>query len=1299
MGGPSGGGLSRSAKLFLAVAVLCSMLTKIPWSTEGGSQRISLGTGPEVGTVADLTWGVSHADIDREVVAMRDAGIVWVRANQNWAAGEAEGKGVSNEGWMAEVDYAVTKARAAGLQVLMPIADGVPYWASADPSKYVDAAGVRHWNKLWRPTHNSDYAAFAAAMVNRYKPMGVRTYEVWNEPNHPFFWPSGPSAADYKELLAAAYPAIKGADPGATVLVGGLSKNDWDYMADLYAAGAGPYFDVANVHPYTGTVDPTWCWNQAGTTKPAKDAFCGIEEIRRTMVANGDSAKNMWITEFGWSTTTAAYGVSEATQADFLTKALTKAEREYPYVTTAFWYSFRNPIGYEHDPTNLEANWGLVKGDLTPKPAFTAVQAFTSLPPPVSLSVSNATVVEGGPGATTDATFTVSLSEAATETVSVKAATANSSAVAGSDYTALPLTTLTFAPGETTRTVAVPIRGDSVVEGNEYFSLNLSARVGALWADTYGLGTILDEEGPPALSISSPTGVDGPPGTATEATFAVSLSAPAAQTVSVKAATANSSAVAGSDYTAMPLTTLTFAPGETTRTVAVAVSGDAVTESNEYFVVNLSAPVGAVVADGQGLGTIVEDQGPPTIAINDPTVIEGGPAPAGTAIFTISLSAPAAQTVSVKAATANSSAVAGSDYTALPPTTVTFAPGETTKTVGVGIVADQLAQGERTFVVNLSAPVGGVLADGQGAATIVDDEGAPTVGIADLQVGEGASGAGWTAIVTVFLSAPAAQAVSVKAATADASATAGPDYTAVPPTTLTFAPGEKNKTVAVPITGDSVAETDESFVVNLSAPVGATLADNQAVVTVDDDDGLLELLDLGGPSPVIYIGDAAVVEGSPGTTTQLTFTVWLSAPAPLLLGAIGVATSGGSATAGADFTALPASTTVAFGLGETAKTVSVPIPGDSLAEGNETFTVNLTAPPGASVGDGSAVGTVLDDEGLPTLAVRNTTVVEGGPGTTTSANVTVSLSAAAAQTVSVKVATSDSTATAGSDYTAQPLTTLAFAPGETTRTVAVAVRGDSASEENEHFAVNLSGRVGALWADTYGLVTIIDDEGPPSLSIADATAVEGGPGVTAEAAFTVSLSAPAAQPVSVKAATANWRASAGSDYTAVPLTTVSFAPGETTKRVVVPITGDGLAEGDETFVVNLVSAVGAMLADFQALGTILDEEGPPTISVTNAHVQEVGAATFTVSLSAPAAQAVTVKAATADSGAAAGSDYVAVPSTTLTFAPGETAKTVAVTIVADTATEGDETFAMNLSAPVAAVLADGQGVGTIVDDH
>ena len=85
------------------------------------------------------------------------------------------------------------------------------------------------------------------------------------------------------------------------------------------------------MHPYTGAVDPTLCWNQAGTARKAKDAFCGIEEVHASMVAAGDGAKGIWVTEFGWATNTTEYGVSEAVQADYLTKGFERLER-YPYV-------------------------------------------------------------------------------------------------------------------------------------------------------------------------------------------------------------------------------------------------------------------------------------------------------------------------------------------------------------------------------------------------------------------------------------------------------------------------------------------------------------------------------------------------------------------------------------------------------------------------------------------------------------------------------------------------------------------------------------------------------------------------------------------------------------------------------------------------------------------------------------------------------------------------------------------------------------------------------------------------------
>lgn len=326
-----------------------------------------------IGVVSDLSWYMSRSDMDRSIAMMRNAGVQWVRVNMTWSNVEPDTKGVLSSWWMPEIDYAIRKARAAGLKVLMPIADGVPYWASADPGKYEDAAG-RHWNIYWKPKSIQDYVDFTRTIVTRYKAMGVHHYEVWNEPNFVRFWPSGPNAAEYTALLRAAYPAIKMADPKATVVMGGLSGSDYTFLGAMYAAGARGYFDVAAVHPYTRDVDPTLCWNEPGTTRSAKFALCGIKEVRRTMLVHGDTRK-IWLTEMGWSTSAVTHGVSEATKADYLTKALTMIE-SYPYVTNVFWYSFRNNWWSNNDPTDLEANYGLVKVDFTPTPALAAFKAY-----------------------------------------------------------------------------------------------------------------------------------------------------------------------------------------------------------------------------------------------------------------------------------------------------------------------------------------------------------------------------------------------------------------------------------------------------------------------------------------------------------------------------------------------------------------------------------------------------------------------------------------------------------------------------------------------------------------------------------------------------------------------------------------------------------------------------------------------------------------------------------------------------------------------------------------------------------
>ncbi|HKB02221.1 MAG TPA: S8 family serine peptidase [Gemmataceae bacterium] len=229
-----------------------------------------------------------------------------------------------------------------------------------------------------------------------------------------------------------------------------------------------------------------------------------------------------------------------------------------------------------------------------------AMPSATGLP---RLSVSDVQVTEGDSG-TADAVFTITLSASSADPVSVDYTTADGSAVAGGDYTTTS-GTLTFTPGETSLTVAVPVVGDTATEPGETFFLNLSGPTNATILDGQGVGTIVDNDRP-TISIGDVSATEGNNGNKSF-TFTVQLSAPFSQTVTVRFATADGTASVGNkDYTARS-GTLTFNPGQTSLTVAVQVRGDRRAEPDETFFVNLSNGTNATIADGQGVGTILND--------------------------------------------------------------------------------------------------------------------------------------------------------------------------------------------------------------------------------------------------------------------------------------------------------------------------------------------------------------------------------------------------------------------------------------------------------------------------------------------------------------------------------------------------------------------------------------------------------------------------------------------------------------------------------------------------------------------
>jgi hypothetical protein len=252
--------------------------------------------------------------------------------------------------------------------------------------------------------------------------------------------------------------------------------------------------------------------------------------------------------------------------------------------------------------------------------------------------------------------------------------------------------------------------------------------------------------------------------------------------------------------------------------------------------------------------------------------------------------------------------------------------------------------------------------------------------------------------------------------------------------------------------------------------------------------------------------------------------------------------------------------------------------------------VQLSEPTNAAIADGEGLGTIENDDSVPTLSIDDVAVLEGNSGTT-SFLFTVSLSQGSEETVTVQYQTADGTATAVSDFGAVGPATLTFPARATSQTILVLVSGDTLDEASENFAVNLSNATNATIAKSQGVGTIMNDDTVATLSINDVTMTEGTGGVT-RFVFTVTLSAPLIQEATVQAQTADGNATAGVDYAGLPLTTLTFAPGATSQTLAIVVSADTIPEAPENFAVNLSNATNATIAKPQGVGTIMDDDGP-----------------------------------------------------------------------------------------------------------
>jgi hypothetical protein len=838
------------------------------------------------------------------------------------------------------------------------------------------------------------------------------------------------------------------------------------------------------------------------------------------------------------------------------------------------------------------------------------------------------------------------------------------------------------------------LSGTPTVAGVRQVTIRVADTAGASATRVFDLSVtslVASVTAPPATS-------EGDAGTH-DVTFTAHLSAASTQEVTIPWSTVEGTATAGSDFVAAS-GSVVFPAGTTAVPFTVAVKGDRTFEATEMFRVDLGSPSPAsvVVPDPSAHATILNDDIDPgptwrdtsAFSVSDARVVEGG-----TAQVTISRTGNNSEVASVKWATANSTAVAPGDFTKVSATTQSFLPGQQTKVVTVPTVASpgSLAT-DRSFSVVLSGPSNADLADALGVVTILDAGTDPAwYAIRDTSVAEGQ-----VATVTIVRGGDTSLAATVQVSTQNSSAQAGRDFVGLAPTVIAFAAGESAQTVSVGTIGDAVDLTaNRVFRLLLGSATNGRPSDSLATVTIVDDEGT----PIAPPSTFVSVDPVRVTEGGVATVRVRRRGNLAGTSTVKVATGTGASPWGPAAGAGSDFDAV-ALTTVTFGPGVDHVDVPVTTKPDTEAELDEAIPVNLTAATGgATIEAAQSFVTIRDDDfGLapPSVSVTDVRVLEDHPAVfrvTRAGDTTVP--------VTVSWATGDETAVAGDDYVASPVAAPVTIPaGQTEVTVSVPTVRDDVSEPNETFRITLSApSAGATIADAVGQAQVTDSGWePPAYLVGDTNVAEGG-----VATFTVTRTGDRTQAGSVTVATANGTGSAPADHTAKPATVVAFAPGEATRSVTVQTAQNAVdVAANKTFKLVITASTNGAVWDAEAVATIVDDEGAPVaapqtwFSIDDQRVAEGGTITLTVTRRGDTSGTSTVQVKSVNITATAGVDHNTVAPTTLTFDPGETTRTVTVTIRTDTVPERHETFALDLSAAVGAVIEDARGTITIHDN-
>lgn len=886
------------------------------------------------------------------------------------------------------------------------------------------------------------------------------------------------------------------------------------------------------------------------------------------------------------------------------------------------------------------------------------------------LSVSNV-IVDESAGV---ANFVLTLSGRSNSEISMLVSTQNGTAIGGTDFQSLENFKVSFAPGQTSLTISVPLINDGLAEAQESFSLAISNLIGATIFDNVATATIGESD--QATSTFVLVGIDDVVvGEGSQyAEFVIRLDKPSANNITIFYSTVAASANS-LDYDTNSNLPVVFEAGETIKTIRVPLQNDTNSEPTEVFYLSISQPdnqTGVNIERSLVTATIIENDtllSSPLLSVSGGIVDEA----AGVVNFVLTLNGRSNSEITMLVSTANGTATAGQDYSAVINQRVSFEPGQTAVTVSVPILNDTLVETSEAFSLVVSQLTGATIFQNTATATIEqNDQTRQATVLVKVDEPTVSENAGFAEVV-LRLDNPSTKNILVSYSTADGTANSL-DFDTSSSQFVIFAAGETVKTIRIPIEQDTSIEGSEVFYIQLRQPndqTGVIFEKSQVTVRIVDDEILLI-------TPVLSISDAIVDERAGVVNFVLTLNGRSNSEVTML-----VSTQDGTAVAGEDYTRI-VDQRISFAPGQTAVTVSVPILNDNIQESSEAFNLVISNLTGATAVQKSAVATIAANDQTPQqtvlVKVSDITIGEGNAY----AEFVLTLSDPSVKNIAVTYSTADGTANS-LDVDSSFSQFVVFIAGETVKTIRIPIEQDTSLESTEVFYLSLSQpseQTGVLLEKTLVTATLVDNDSlviTPVLSISSINVDES----DGSANFVLTLSARSNNEVSMFVSTVDGTATAGSDYTAIVNRAVTFAPGQTSVTINVPVLNDNLQEIAESFSLAISGLVGATGFENVGFATIGASDQAPSqnvlVTVDDVVVNEGdGFAEFVVRLDRPSNSAIQVLYTQVD-GTANSLDYDFTGLQSLIFEAGETVKTFRIPLETDTNVENAETFFVRLS--------------------